>query len=180
MNRALLGKQAWRMITNNDSIVASLLLPKYYRNEEFTEVKPQANSSWIWKIMLVGRDVILKGLDVQVWSGEQTSFSEGRLVKRRSEVVDRTSNLQNFMCPITHAWKSNQTIDSSLQENLSLLHQKTFSVLGGQDKSVWKFNFNGDYSVSSTYWMLSNEDNADAINNWKAVIWKTLVLGVAF
>ena len=92
--------------------------------------------------MLAGRDVLIKGLDVQVRSGKQTSFSEGKLVKEKSENAESNANLQSLMCLITHVWKVNQDSNSSLQGIDSILHRRTFSILGDQDRIVWKFNFN--------------------------------------
>ena len=45
MNKALLGKQALRIITNPDSLVAATVLPKYCKYEHFTKVKNQSGSS---------------------------------------------------------------------------------------------------------------------------------------
>ena len=66
MDKALIGKQSWRLITKLESHMANILLPKYCKKEQFIEVKPQSSNSWIWKSLLIGRDVVLKGIDVQV------------------------------------------------------------------------------------------------------------------
>ena len=63
MNRAMLGKQAWKMITKPSSILATTLLPKFYNKETFVKVKPKECDSWIWKSLLPGRDVYLKKSD---------------------------------------------------------------------------------------------------------------------
>ena len=66
MNMALLGKQAWRLLTKLETLVASTLLPKYCKNEPFIKVKSKPCNSWIWKSLLTGRDMIGRGIDVQV------------------------------------------------------------------------------------------------------------------
>ena len=66
MNKALLRKQAWRIIIKPDSLVTSTLIFKYCKNEQFTKVEPKPGNSWIWKNLLTGRDVILKETDVQI------------------------------------------------------------------------------------------------------------------
>ena len=174
MNKALFGKQAWRILNNNDSLVVALLLPKYWSKEEFTKVKPQATSSWIWKSLLASRDVILKGLDVQVWSGEHTTFSEKRLIRCRPDARSRDSNLQNLICLVSHSWKFNLDCDSLNQWSVSFLHHRMFSLLGGHDKNVWKYNINGKYFVNSAYWMLANDHNVGVINNWNSKLWNRL------
>ena len=56
MNVALLGKQAWRILTKPESFVASVLLSKYCKDESFSEAIAKPNASWIWKSLLTGRD----------------------------------------------------------------------------------------------------------------------------
>ena len=76
MSKALLGKQVWRIISKPNSLVATVVLPKYCKDEQ---VKSKPGSSWIWKSILTGKDVVLKGLDIQVWSGQQTTVGNGTL-----------------------------------------------------------------------------------------------------
>ena len=122
MNKALLGKQAWRLITNPESLMANIL-PKYCKKEQFIKVKPQPGNSWIWKSLLIRRDVTLKGIDVQVWSGLQISISEGGLEKLNTGRVNELNN-QRFMCPISHNWN---IIPGTLNnEEKSWLQQRTF------------------------------------------------------
>ena len=80
MNKALLGKQTWRIIQKLDSFMASVFLPKYYKEEPFTKVKQKPSSTWSWNSIFIGMDVILKGLDIQVWNGKQIVLENEVLV----------------------------------------------------------------------------------------------------
>ena len=100
MNMALLGKQAWRLLTKPQTLVSSTLLPKYYKTEPFIKVKPKSCNSWIWKSLLTGRDVISMGIDVQVWSGKQTTLLAGKFA------LGNGPNLESHMCQYTHTWKT--------------------------------------------------------------------------
>lgn len=75
MNDALLVKQAWIVLQNPETFVTSTLLTKYCKDEHFLDVTAKANSSWGSKSILVGRDIILKGVDMQIWSGNSTHFT---------------------------------------------------------------------------------------------------------
>ena len=74
MNKALQGKQAWKIITKPDSLMVATFLPKYCKNESFVRINPKPGDSWLWKSLLAERDVCLKGLDTQIWSGIQTNI----------------------------------------------------------------------------------------------------------
>ena len=66
MNKVLLGKHAWRLISQPESLTVAILLRKYCNKTAFTLVKPKPNDLWCWKSILVGRDVFVKGMDVQI------------------------------------------------------------------------------------------------------------------
>ena len=52
MNQALLRKQACRLITVPNSLMASILLPKYCNRSHFLNTKPKPSDSWNWKSIL--------------------------------------------------------------------------------------------------------------------------------
>ena len=118
MNMALLGKQAWRIITNPNSLLATILLPKYCKNESFTKVSYKPGSSWIWRSILIGRDVVLKGLDFQIWSGQQTKVANGSLTQ---DSDNNLPQIKELICHQSHTWKIIQTRNNLNQDNLRML-----------------------------------------------------------
>ncbi|WOL04038.1 hypothetical protein Cni_G12759 [Canna indica] len=61
-NLAMLGKQAWRILTREHSLVHKVFKNKYFCTVSFVEASVGANSSWAWWGLLEGRKVIDKGL----------------------------------------------------------------------------------------------------------------------
>lgn len=57
--------------------VASCSLAKYGNKNSFLDLEARPNISWTmtWKNILVGRDVVVKGIDMQIWSGEPIWFT---------------------------------------------------------------------------------------------------------
>ena len=51
-------------------------------------------------------------------------------------------------------------------------NREPFSIFGGEDKIVWKYNPNGEFSVSSAYWTLFNEMQTDDPQAWTPGLWK--------
>ena len=66
------------------NIMASSLLPKYCTKNHFIVTQPKPGDSWSWKSILQGRDVCLKGLDIQVCQ----SKAKGGLGIRKIEVMN--------------------------------------------------------------------------------------------
>ncbi|KAF7141788.1 hypothetical protein RHSIM_Rhsim06G0122200 [Rhododendron simsii] len=57
-NQALLAKQSWRILDHPTCLFSSFFLSKFYHSTPFLEVKPLTSSSWAWKSILHGRDVL--------------------------------------------------------------------------------------------------------------------------
>ena len=52
--------------------------------------------------------------------------------------------------------------------------KKGFSVLGGQDNYVWKFNRNGIYSVRNSYQVLTNDHTVEETRRMPTGVWNRL------
>ncbi|XP_021771731.1 uncharacterized protein LOC110735860 [Chenopodium quinoa] len=61
-NRALLAKQAWRILTKEDSLMEKVLKGKYFPNTSFMDAKIASNSSYTWSSIMSARDVLSKGI----------------------------------------------------------------------------------------------------------------------
>ncbi|XP_074310070.1 putative mitochondrial protein AtMg00310 [Silene latifolia] len=72
MNQALLGKQAWRLLTSQNCLWARLMQSKYYQGKSFLEAEMGGNPSYTWRGILGAREVILKGLRRRIGYGGDT------------------------------------------------------------------------------------------------------------
>ncbi|XP_062021227.1 uncharacterized mitochondrial protein AtMg00310-like [Rosa rugosa] len=68
-NLALLAKQGWRLFQQPDSMIAKLLKAKYFPRCSFMEVEIKGGESYTWRSILLGREVLKKGLRFQVGDG---------------------------------------------------------------------------------------------------------------
>jgi hypothetical protein len=48
-NLAMLGKQGWQLLTNQDTILSQVFKAKYYPKEGFLEAKLGHNPSYVWR-----------------------------------------------------------------------------------------------------------------------------------
>lgn len=65
----LTSNQCWRILKNPDLLVSKILLPKYCSQTHILNIKPHQSSSWAWKSLLHGRDLISKHLSWTVGCG---------------------------------------------------------------------------------------------------------------
>ncbi|XP_019159670.1 PREDICTED: uncharacterized protein LOC109156271 [Ipomoea nil] len=71
-NLALLGKQAWRLVTRPNSMVARVYKARYYPNCTYDEAVAGSNSSFIWRGLLEVQRVIRDGCRRSIGNGHDT------------------------------------------------------------------------------------------------------------
>ena len=60
-NKALLGKQIWKLLNKPNLLVSKVLKTKYFPKKSILTCKAQSNASWIWKGLMEARGHIEKG-----------------------------------------------------------------------------------------------------------------------
>ncbi|PON33324.1 hypothetical protein TorRG33x02_355050 [Trema orientale] len=63
-NQALVGKQSWCLLNDSSSLASSILKDKYFPNGLFLSARDKHGSSYLWKTLLSGLEVIGKGVSV--------------------------------------------------------------------------------------------------------------------
>ncbi|XP_019163182.1 PREDICTED: uncharacterized protein LOC109159537 [Ipomoea nil] len=74
MNLALLGKQAWRLVTNPTSLLARVFKARYYPSCEYFEAGEGSNPSFVWRGMLEVRSCLKEGCRRAIGDGGETSI----------------------------------------------------------------------------------------------------------
>lgn len=72
-NDALLAKATWRVLKFPQSLLSQVLRGKYCHSSNFLEAVQPSASSHGWRGILIGRDVLLRGLGWIVGSGNEIS-----------------------------------------------------------------------------------------------------------
>nr|GMD79802.1 uncharacterized protein LOC109155081 [Ipomoea batatas] len=74
MNLSLLGKQAWRLITRPNSLVARVYKSRYYPQGSFFDASSGSNPSYIWRGLLEVREVMGRGCRRCIGDGLSTKI----------------------------------------------------------------------------------------------------------
>lgn len=68
-NKALLGKQGWRLIVNMDSLASKVYKERYYPNGSFLQATVGNNPSYIWRSIMESQVLLKKGAVRRVGKG---------------------------------------------------------------------------------------------------------------
>ncbi|XP_056854991.1 uncharacterized mitochondrial protein AtMg00310-like [Raphanus sativus] len=68
-NKALLAKQAWRLITHPSSLLARVYKAKYFRNTDFLEARSYQSSSLAWRSIIQTQPLVRKGMHWALGNG---------------------------------------------------------------------------------------------------------------
>lgn len=85
-NQALLGKIAWRIITNPDCLLSRILIGKYCHNASFLTTTLPSSSSHGWKEILKGRDLLIKHLGKTIRNGNTTNVWKDSWIQPTSDL----------------------------------------------------------------------------------------------
>lgn len=69
-NQALLGKQVWRIMQNPECLMARILRARYFPEGNILNANLPKKSSYAWKSILYGRDLVKKGMRFVIGNGE--------------------------------------------------------------------------------------------------------------
>lgn len=89
-NLALLARQAWRLMTDETSLSAKVLKAVYFPQCSLLDAELGSHPSQIWRAVLDGRDIVVRGVVRRVGNGASTSIWQHNWIPR-----------DNFKRPIT-------------------------------------------------------------------------------
>lgn len=73
-NLALLGKQGWRLVVRDDSLVTKIFKARYYPNGSFLSSKLGSNPSFNWRSIIETQPIVRQGVRRMIGLGTYTSI----------------------------------------------------------------------------------------------------------
>ena len=185
-NQAVLAKQGWRILINENSLMTRVLKGKYFPSCSFIDAKQGSNMSFTWRSILQARPVLMKGLYRVIGDGRSTRIwgdpwlqSGGNGGMGRRQDTDFTNVylvadlIENGRWNVDYAklFLSDWEVDTLQKINIPMFSH--------EDWWGWKFTKDGSFSVKSAYYQavnikkdhLPSSSNVALGNEWQDV-WK--------
>uniref|UniRef100_A0A803Q3E0 Reverse transcriptase zinc-binding domain-containing protein n=1 Tax=Cannabis sativa TaxID=3483 RepID=A0A803Q3E0_CANSA len=156
-NIALLGKQAWRLLVHDSTLVSKVFKARYFPNGSFLSASLGNNPSYVWRSIFEAKDLIMAGARRSIASGIQTSILG----------YPWLPDVEDPYVHSIHPGLVNQTVASLIIPLPEIVQTDCWS---------WSKDCTGLYSVKSAYGWLQNQTNVPGLDTgfWK-VFWKIKV-----
>ncbi|KAL4363103.1 hypothetical protein GQ457_04G005480 [Hibiscus cannabinus] len=158
-NKALLAKQAWRLLQHPNSLWAQILRGIYCPSGNFLSAKKGNNPSWAWLSIIDGIETIRKGSLWRLGNGKKISIWEDRWIPSlpnfKTQTV-RSDNHDFFLASHLinqdrREWKINELKSIFPRDEAKAISAIPIGSPNCEDCLVWQANSNGIYSVKSGY-----------------------------
>ncbi|XP_019179940.1 PREDICTED: uncharacterized protein LOC109175143 [Ipomoea nil] len=195
-NLAMLGKQAWRFLTNTDSLVARVYKARYYPNNDFTEASLGGNPSYCWRSVMTAKQLVCNGVRRRIGSGASTLIWEHPWLQDDTDQMIHTemppqlagAKVVGLIDQETGQWDQQIVVDIFEPDDVPRILKIPISP-DYEDTWYWHGDPNGNYSVKDGYKLIVG--NYDTLANvsydkwlklwglkippkWKIFLWRSL------
>lgn len=115
-NQSLLAKQAWRIFSKPESLIARILKARYFPRTDFLDGTVGCRPSYAWRSILHGRELLKQGLVKEIGNGEDSKVWLDNWVVdtiprppnyHQDALVDLTMTVSDLIDQDTGRWKVN-------------------------------------------------------------------------
>lgn len=157
-NQALLAKQAWRLMTDHQSLLYSIFKTRYFLNTNFLSATLGSRPSNAWRSILFGRELILaglkrvigNGLDTNVWIDKWLFEENARRPVNLQSLMNINLKVHELIDPLTRTWNVALLRDLfPLNDDNLIMKQQPWSEI--DDFYCWAGTNNRVYNVKTGY-----------------------------
>ncbi|KAL8091729.1 hypothetical protein AgCh_034115 [Apium graveolens] len=178
-NIALVGKQGWRLIANETSLVSKIYKARYFPNNSFLTATIGKNPSYVWRIIMEAQILLKKGAVYRVGSGMSVGINnypwlpdtDDPYIHTRSEALTGKT-VSSLMVNGRLEWDTDLINDIFEERDANLI--LTIPLKPNENDSwFWNQEKFGNYLAKSAYatLQLTNERNITQTDTgvWKKV-----------
>lgn len=179
-NLAILGKQCWHLITNQDSLVAHVYKAKYYADKSFLKASLGNSPSFIWRSVLEARKLICATSSWSIGNGNDiTILNQPWLNDNLNPYISTVSpslvdqKVSALFRIGTKEWDLDILKDIFEERDQNCIVNTIVEPCLNTDVMCWNLENSGQYSVRSAYRFLQEQKGAcrddDDKSFWKAI-----------
>ncbi|XP_021736564.1 uncharacterized protein LOC110703122 [Chenopodium quinoa] len=174
-NDALLGRQAWRLVFKDGSLLSKVMKAKYYPNCDFLDASLGYAGSYSWRSIWSSKSLVKEGViwrigngsTVNVWRDPWVADELGRFITSKPcEGINQVSDLIDFS---RFEWNEDLISAHFNERDQKCILTIPLSLREPKDLLTWAFSNDGLYSTKTAY-MLGKGCNMDDFHR----VWRTI------
>lgn len=166
-NLAMLAKQRWRLLNNENPLVTNLMKAQYFLNGDFLNATLGNNPIYMWRSILVAQDIVRKGCRRRIGNGDSTRVwkvlwlpcSENGFVMTDMPPELENITVQSLRVPGENNWDEEVLNDIFNSRDGELIKRIPLPVTSRHDSWFWVLDEKGIFTVNSCYRMIQGEHN---------------------
>lgn len=152
-NIALLAKQSWRILIHTDSLLAKVYKAKYFNKTSLLEATRGRNSSYAWKSIYQGNQLLSKGLlwkigngkNVRAWKDNWLGGENLRPATGTNQFLNPDLRVSDLMVSGTNIWNVDLLNQIVVLDDVPAIKLIKPSVRGLEDHLIWAYAKDGIY-----------------------------------
>ena len=158
-NLAMLAKQGWRMLTDQESLFYRCFKAKYFPRYTFLEAVDHPHNSFVWKSLLAAQPILRKGCCWRVGTGSSIRVLSdkwlpchptNKIIVQPDE-VEETWHVSDLIDWTNFQWNHEFIGMVFNRDDAVAIYRIPLSQRCGPDVMTWLHNKNGQYLVKSGY-----------------------------
>ncbi|XP_031116813.1 uncharacterized protein LOC116020480 [Ipomoea triloba] len=165
MNLAMLGKQGWKLFTNQNALVTRVFKARYFPTCSFLEAGLGSNPSFVWSSIRNSQSLITRGARVCVRDGSTTRVwnvpwlpnKQNPYVSTPEPIYLNNPCVRSLFIPNTLCWDEEVVRDIFNCRDANLILSLPTSNRPVGDSWYWDEDLSREYSVKSAYRVLRQD-----------------------
>lgn len=158
-NEALLGRQAWRLVHGDNTLLGRVMKAKYYPHTSFLEAGLGYSTSYSWRSIWGVKALIKEGMvwrvgkgnNVRIWEDPWLISDDGRFIL--SERVEGLMNINDLIKHDEGAWDMEIITSKFNERDQKCILAIPLSMREHVDSIYWPYSQDGNYSTKTAYFL---------------------------
>ncbi|XP_019151915.1 PREDICTED: uncharacterized protein LOC109148635 [Ipomoea nil] len=182
-NLAMLGKQAWRFLTNPTSLAARIYKARYYPTTSFIDAKIWNCPNYCWRSIMAAHEIVCSGVRRRIGNGGKTLIwghpwlpdDPSPLIQTVMPEELREARVVGLIDQQTKTWDPHILCDLFEPDDVARISRIPVSP-EYEDSWYWYKDPRGEYSVKNAYRQIVGDfvNNSGAFDKW-ITLWKLKV-----